>query len=172
MGLFFCGVGLYAAHVSYGVLQEYIVTQPYSTAAFPSISFLVAVNRVMATVFAALVVKFVQKKPLGLFGGVDAEGSARLACLLPSLTNVAATWFQYASLWYVTFPTQMIFKSMKLLPVLICSQIFMRKNAPFREWADAAIITAAVAAFAWFAETDSTAGSFSLTQHATGALML
>merc|ERR1719389_324194 len=174
-----CIIGLYAAHVSYGVLQEYIMTAPYtmgvaseSARPFPSVSFLVAMNRLVATIFAAVVVRYVEKKPLGIFGGVDAEGSVRIACLLPSLTNVAATWFQYGSLWYVTFPTQMVFKSMKLVPVLICGQCFMKKAAPFREWADAAIITAAVAAFAWFAESDSTAGTFSLTEHGLGALML
>merc|ERR1719335_1947089 len=34
------------------------------------------------------------------------------------------------------------------------------------------IITGGVLAFAWFAETDSTAGNFSLTSHGIGALML
>merc|ERR1719191_2249191 len=153
------------------------MTQPYSKTGgidqpFPSIAFLVATNRIVATVFAALVVRFVQKKPLGIMGGVDAEGSVRIACLLPSLTNVAATWFQYGSLWYVTFPTQMVFKSMKLLPVLVCSQCFLKKDTPLREWMDAMIITGGVLAFAWFAETDSTAGNFSLTSHGIGALML
>merc|ERR1719265_1725394 len=48
----------------------------------------------------------------------------------------------------------------------------MRKTAPFREWADALIITIAVAAFAYCAESDPSAGSFTLTQHGLGALML
>merc|ERR1719191_2563724 len=153
------------------------MTQPYSKTGgidqpFPSIAFLVATNRIVATVFAFFVVRFIEKKPLGIFGGVDAEGSVRIACLLPSLTNVAATWFQYGSLWYVTFPTQMVFKSMKLLPVLVCSQCFLKKDTPLREWMDAMIITGGVLAFAWFAETDSTAGNFSLASHGIGALML
>merc|ERR1719424_228098 len=144
----------------------------YGTMAFPSVSFLVFANRIMATLFAFIVVKYVEKKPLGLFGGVDAEGSVRIACLLPSLTNVAATWFQYASLWYVTFPTQMLFKSMKLVPVLICGQVFMKRSAPFREWADALLITICVLAFTWYAETDSSAGAFSWQTHGIGMLML
>merc|ERR1719160_1703099 len=139
---------------------------------FPSISFLVCANRVMATLFAFIVVKYIQKKPLGLFGGVDAEGSVRIACLLPSLTNVAATWFQYASLWYVTFPTQMLFKSLKLVPVLICGQIFMKRSAPIREWVDALLITVGVVAFTWFAEHDASAGAFSWKSHGIGMLML
>jgi adenosine 3'-phospho 5'-phosphosulfate transporter B2 len=126
----------------------------------------------MATIFAFIVVKYIEKKPLGLFGGVDAEGSVRIACLLPSLTNVAATWFQYASLWYVTFPTQMLFKSMKLVPVLICGQVFMKRSAPFREWADALLITAGVAAFTWFSENDASAGAFTWKSHGVGMLML
>merc|ERR1719321_1061263 len=172
-GLVGCTVGLFKAHVCYGILQEYVMTQPYAgpsaaygTMAFPSVSFLVCANRVMATIFAFIVVKYIEKKPLGLFGGVDAEGSVRIACLLPSLTNVAATWFQYASLWYVTFPTQMLFKSLKLVPVLICGQVFMKRSAPIREWADALLITVGVLAFTFYAETDPTAGTFSLTQHA------
>jgi len=178
-GMVGCALGLYGAHISYGVLQEYVMTAAYSgptamygTMAFPSVSFLVCANRVMATLFALIVVKYVQKKPLGLFGGVDAEGSARIACLLPSLTNVAATWFQYASLWYVTFPTQMLFKSLKLVPVLICGKVFMKRATPFRECADAFLITIGVLAFAWFAETDPSAGKFSWTSHSIGMLML
>jgi len=178
-GMLGCALGLYGAHISYGVLQEYVMTQPYSgansfygTMAFPSVSFLVCANRVMATLFAFIVVKYVEKKPLGIFGGVDAEGSVRIACLLPSLTNVAATWFQYASLWYVTFPTQMLFKSMKLIPVLICGQVFMKRSAPFREWADAVLITVGVLVFTWYAETDASAGEFSWSTHGVGMLML
>jgi adenosine 3'-phospho 5'-phosphosulfate transporter B2 len=178
-GMLGCALGLYGAHISYGVLQEYVMTQPYGgpseaygTMPFPSVSFLVCANRVMATLFAFIVVKYVEKKPLGLFGGVDAEGSVRIACLLPSLTNVAATWFQYASLWYVTFPTQMIFKSLKLVPVLICGQVFMKRSAPLREWADAILITAGVLAFTWFAEQDPSAGEFSWKHSGVGMLML
>jgi adenosine 3'-phospho 5'-phosphosulfate transporter B2 len=167
-----CAIGLYAAHISYGLLQEYIVTAPYSGLPFPSISFLVTMNRVMATAFAFIVVKYIERKPLGIFGGVDAEGSVRIACLLPSLTNVAATWFQYASLAYITFPTQMIFKSMKLVPVLMCGSIFMKRHAPAREWFDAVLITAGVAAFAYYAESDASAGAVTTKGHVIGALML
>merc|ERR1719395_111241 len=140
--------------------------------AFPSVSFLVCANRVMATILAFIVVKYVEKKPLGIFGGVDAEGSVRIACLLPSLTNVAATWFQYASLWYVTFPTQMLFESLKLIPVLICGQVFMKRSAPMREWIDALLITVGVLVFMWYTETDPSAGAFSWKSHGVGMLML
>ena len=69
------------------MLLEYVVTQPYNTQkhqepaqAFRSISFLVVINQIMATVFAAVSVKCMQKNPLGIFDGVNAGGSARLAC--------------------------------------------------------------------------------------------
>merc|ERR1719326_1193683 len=71
-GLLGCALGLYGAHISYGVLQEYVMTQPYSgpseaygTMPFPSVSFLVCANRIMATIFALVVVKYIEKKPLG-----------------------------------------------------------------------------------------------------------
>merc|ERR1740117_1674766 len=66
----------------------------------------------------------------------------------------------------------MLFKSLKLVPVLICGQVFMKRSAPFREWADALLITIGVLAFAWFAETDPTAGAFSWKSHGIGMLML
>merc|ERR1740117_2490409 len=66
----------------------------------------------------------------------------------------------------------MLFKSLKLVPVLICGQVFMKRSAPFREWADALLITAGVLAFSWYAETDPTAGAFSWKSHGIGMLML
>merc|ERR1719156_423882 len=48
----------------------------------------------------------------------------------------------------------------------------MKRSAPLREWADALLITAGVAAFIWFAEQDPTAGDFSWKTHGVGMLML
>merc|ERR1719231_1698753 len=48
----------------------------------------------------------------------------------------------------------------------------MKRSAPVREWMDALLITAGVAAFTWYAETDPTAGAFSWKTHGVGMLML
>merc|ERR1719258_352578 len=48
----------------------------------------------------------------------------------------------------------------------------MKRSAPFREWADALLITAGVAAFTWYAENDASAGEFSWQSHGVGMLML
>merc|ERR1719335_1340558 len=66
----------------------------------------------------------------------------------------------------------MLFKSLKLVPVLICGQVFMKRSAPVREWVDALLITAGVCAFTWFAEHDGSAGAFSWKTHGVGMLML
>lgn len=151
-----CAVGLYTAHVGYGFMQEVIMTIPYGSELFPSVACLVAVNRLVAVIAALVAVKLVAKRHMAIFE--HGQGSARLACLLPALTNVAASWCQYAALWYVTFPTQMLFKSMKVVPVMIFGRWVLRRTYPLAEYVEACLIAAGVVAFGIWAETDASAG--------------
>ena len=43
-------------------------------------------------------------------------------------SNLLSSWCQYQSLHYVTFPVQTLFKSFKVLPVMVMGQFLMGKR--------------------------------------------
>ena len=137
--LAFCFVGLQAAFLTWGVLQERIMTIPYgqkeeddkdlqslsssssssSSSAtsmssvvdggekFTNSQFLVFMNRISAFVVAGVVIS-VKTQPRHLAPGYKYSFS--------SFSNIMSSWFQYEALKFVSFPTQVIAKSTKVIP--------------------------------------------------------
>lgn len=64
-----------------------------------------------------------------------------------SLTNLLASICQYESLKYVSFATQTIMKSMRILPTLLLSWLVFRKACSFLDLGLALIISAGCATF-------------------------
>ena len=113
--LAFCFVGLQAAFLTWGVLQERIMTIPYgqngdlSVAGekFTNSQFLVFMNRISAFLVAGVIV-FIKDQP-----------RHRAPCYkysFSSFSNIMSSWFQYEALKFVSFPTQVIAKSTKVIP--------------------------------------------------------
>ena len=113
--LAFCFVGLQAAFLTWGVLQERIMTIPYgqngdlSVAGekFTNSQFLVFMNRISAFVVAGIIV-IIKDQP-----------RHRAPCYkysFSSFSNIMSSWFQYEALKFVSFPTQVIAKSTKVIP--------------------------------------------------------
>lgn len=58
----------------------------------------------------------------------------------PSVSNMLSSWCQYEALQYVTFPTQTLSKSFKLIPVMLMGRFLGNKKYPLYEYAVAAFI--------------------------------
>mmetsp|Transcript_13879 Transcript_13879/g.28535 ORF Transcript_13879/g.28535 Transcript_13879/m.28535 type:complete len:261 (+) Transcript_13879:127-909(+) len=58
-----------------------------------------------------------------------------------------SSWSQYASLRFVSFPVQTVFKSSKIIPVMIMGKILKGTSYPNSQYAEAALITIGVAIF-------------------------
>jgi adenosine 3'-phospho 5'-phosphosulfate transporter B2 len=73
-------------------------------------------------------------------GGV--YGAAPMTAFLPcSLSNTVSSYSQYASLKYVSFPMQSIFKSAKVIPVMIMGKIVQNILYSLVEYTEACMIT-------------------------------
>ena len=101
--LFICFFGLQASYLTWGLLQERIMTHEYGKTAntpgeyFKNSQFLVFVNRILAFVIALLVIVF-QHQP---------NHTAPLyKYSFSSFSNIMSSWFQYEALKFVSFPTQ------------------------------------------------------------------
>ena len=50
----------------------------------------------------------------------------------PSISNMLSSWCQYEALKYVSFPAVTLFKSFKLLPVMVMGKILGNKECEYR----------------------------------------
>ena len=62
-------------------------------------------------------------------------------------SNLLSSWCQYQSLHYVTFPVQTLFKSFKVLPVMVMGQFLMGKRYESYEYGVSLVIAAGLAVF-------------------------
>ena len=159
-----CFVGLQVAYLSWGVLQERMMTKEYESAGpdgtiersmFPSVTFIVFANRLLAFFTAVALVLCDSSAvpffgPAGLIQGDGLLGKVRapLEMFAPaSLSNVMSSFFQYKALVYVSFPTQVLFKSNKIIPTMLMGIALNGKSYKLHEYFQALTISAAVAAF-------------------------
>lgn len=139
-----CFVLLTLAFCSYGVVQEYIMTMDYNGERFPSSAFLIFSNRVFVILFAAVALSFKGKPPW-----TDASKWASI----PALTVFLASFCQYESLLYIIYPTQVVFKSCKIVPTMILSTVMNKTTHGWGDYIYAVVITSCVAGFTVASET-------------------
>jgi adenosine 3'-phospho 5'-phosphosulfate transporter B2 len=141
------GSGIIVSLVVYGILQERIMTQPYDGDTFTFSIFLVFCNRIAAVLFA-LAFALMKKESL-----VNNAPLWKYAVI--SLSNVYASSCQYESLKYVSFATQMLGKSFKMMPVMVWGMIISGKRYGLKDWGVAAGVTGGVTMFLMTGEIES-----------------
>jgi len=108
---------------------------------FPSAAFCVFSNRFLAIIVAIISVRI-------RHGALLANNVAPLIAFAPcALSNTMSSWSQYASLRYVSFPVQTVFKSSKIIPVMIMGKALKGTSYPISQYAEAFLITVGVAIF-------------------------
>jgi len=143
----FCFTGLQVSYLTWGYMQELIMTttfDPTTTAPdgkFPSAAFCVFSNRFLAIIVAIIAVRI-------RHGAVLANNAAPLVAFAPcALSNTMSSWSQYASLRYVSFPVQTVFKSSKIIPVMVMGKVLKGTSYPISQYVEALLITIGVAIF-------------------------
>ena len=142
-----CFVGLMASYLTWGYMQELIMTSTFNptdrvpSGKFPSAAFCVFSNRLLAVIVAMIMVKI-------RHGAVFANNTAPLyAFCPPALSNTMSSWSQYAALKYVSFPEQTVFKSSKIIAVMMMGKVLQAKTYPWSQYIDAFLITVGVVIF-------------------------
>merc|ERR1719161_2081123 len=64
-----------------------------------------------------------------------------------SLSTFASSFCQYEALKWVSFPTQMLGKSFKMMPVMIWGMLILRKRYSLHDWLVVTAVTAGVTSF-------------------------
>eukprot|EP00931_Biecheleriopsis_adriatica_P004594 TRINITY_DN106237_c0_g1_i1.p1 TRINITY_DN106237_c0_g1~~TRINITY_DN106237_c0_g1_i1.p1 ORF type:complete len:810 (-),score=109.75 TRINITY_DN106237_c0_g1_i1:128-2557(-) len=134
-----CAFALTGAQLLWGLAQEFIMTQDSTGSSGTTYFclFLVLCNRLCTTGLTGTLLGW-QGQQL-VFPGFESAS-------LPALSNIVASWSQYASLSYISFSLQTTGKSAKLVPVFLISILRgSRYNA--QDAAEVAVLCGALTVF-------------------------
>jgi len=140
--LLFCSLMLNVTFVTWGLLQERMLTRRYPrfTGEYFTYSYaLVFTNRLWTLMMSGVLMLYI--KPQFSKSTVIYEYS------FPAISNMLSSWCQYEALKFVTFPAQTIFKSFKLVPVMVMGKMLGNKDYPQYDYVVALIIGVGIALF-------------------------
>jgi len=150
-----CFAGLQISYLTWGFCQESLMTTQFNPTplvpkgTFPSASFAVFSNRVIAIIVAYFAVR-------AKHGTVFSPSSAPLLSFAPcALSNTFSSWSQYNALKFVSFPVQTIFKSSKIIPVMIMGRFLKGTFYGAKDYFEAVLITMGVFIFSYFFKSRS-----------------
>ncbi|KAG0712933.1 Adenosine 3'-phospho 5'-phosphosulfate transporter 1 [Chionoecetes opilio] len=138
-----CFLGLQVSYLTWGVLQEKIMTKEYQNSAgsighFKDSQFLVFVNRILAFLLAAVYLACTRQ---------PRHTAPIYKYSYCSFSNIMSSWCQYEALKYVTFPTQVLAKASKVIPTMIMGKIIASKKYEYYEYVTAVLISFGMSLF-------------------------
>mmetsp|Transcript_32283 Transcript_32283/g.101422 ORF Transcript_32283/g.101422 Transcript_32283/m.101422 type:complete len:386 (-) Transcript_32283:251-1408(-) len=137
----FCFFGLQVSYLTWGFVQEKVMTKEYTTGKFPSATFCVFSNRVLAIV-VAMAAMCIQHRSLK----IPAPFYAFAPC---SISNTLSSYGQYEALHYVSFGLQTLSKSTKVIPVMLMGKLLNKKSYKWIEYVEAIMISFGVSLFSF-----------------------
>jgi UDP-galactose transporter B1 len=171
--------GIYLFYLLYGILQERVTTTPFgeNQERFRYIFFLVCVQCIFSAVLAAFVLFCRNLKQKSSSSGSVRSGSSPpfTSFAIIALTYVLAMFCSNSSLQFVDYPTQVLAKSCKPIPVMLVAVLFYGKRYHWQKWLTIILISAGIALF-MFQPGRSHAGkgheAVSVTEYVWGYLLL
>ncbi|CAF0996915.1 unnamed protein product [Didymodactylos carnosus] len=132
-------IGLQTSYLLWGLLQERIMTRTYDGRNFNNSQFLVFMNRLLSMFVSYACFKiFCQQKSLientNIPLGTPVSSPRIYDYCMISYANCMSTWFQYESLLYISFPVQVVAKSIKTIPVMLIGRFVSNKTYPLRQY--------------------------------------
>lgn len=138
--LIVCIAGLQGAYLTWGVLQERVVTRTYNGEQFTNSQFLVFVNRILALAVAGLyLLLFPRRDPV--------RRPPFYKYSYSSISNTLSSWCQYEALKFVSFPTQVLAKASKVIPVMLMGKVVSNRTYPWHEYFTATLLSMGVGMF-------------------------
>lgn len=161
--LIMCGLALNVIQLCWGVLQELVTTSGFTDengdTTAPDVQFIILCNRVSACIIAGVILK---ARRSTVFDELSSS-------FWPTMSNVAASWCQYRSLFFISFILQTTSKSAKLLPVLILDKLRGKRHT-LLDFAEALVIFAGMTVFTVETEIGDIGSSKSTTAVGVGLL--
>lgn len=141
--LLVCFLGVFICYFYYGILQESITRAKYGQGekqeTFRYATTLVFIQCIINAIFAKLLIHVFEKSK------VDRTKSWLYACC--SMSYVGAMVSSNSALQYVNYPTQVLGKSCKPIPVMLLGVTILRKKYPLAKYFCVLLIVTGVALF-------------------------
>jgi solute carrier family 35 (UDP-galactose transporter), member B1 len=173
--LAFCVGGIYFFFLTWGVLQERISTIAYQQAngqlvKFSSFTLLNSLQSFTASIIAFLFIKFLQKRE-GHLKEILSNPTLLFELGRVALSGCMASPFGYAALKHLSYPTMVLGKSCKLVPVMLMNILVGGKRFSLSKYVTVVLITLGVCSF-MLLEDGPSAGSKAKTTSWYGLLLL
>ncbi|KAF8969541.1 UDP-galactose transporter [Entomortierella lignicola] len=145
-----CVTGIYTCFLTWGFFQEKVSTTPYGEEdqKFQYFIFLNMVQAISASITAFLYLK-IQGKPLEMPSRMLLGKYIQVA-----FSNAIASPFSYAALKHIDYPTMILTKSCKLVPVMLMNIVLYRRRFPAYKYVCVSLITFGAAGFMFLAPFD------------------
>ncbi|KAG0052702.1 UDP-galactose transporter [Gryganskiella cystojenkinii] len=147
-----CVAGIYTCFLTWGYYQEKVSTTPYGQDAikFKHFIFLNLIQAIFASAIAYLYLLLNRKSLLN-----PAPTPALIAKYVQvALIAVVASPFSYAALKHIDYPTMILTKSCKLIPVMLMNIVLYRRKFPLYKYVCVILITLGVSGFMLLAPLD------------------
>lgn len=121
-----CAIMLNVTFVSWGLLQERMLTRKYPRLTGEHFTYsyaLVFTNRFWTLVMSGMLLAYFRPK--------TSRSTVIYEYCLPSISNMLSSWCQYEALFYVSFPAVTLFKSFKLAPVMLMGKLLGNHSCEF-----------------------------------------
>ena len=121
--LLFCSLMLNVTFVTWGAIQERMLTRRYPrhTGEYFTYSYaLVFTNRFWTLIMSGCMWLYLKPR--------RSQSTVLYEYSFPSISNMLSSWCQYEALRYVSFPATTLFKSFKLAPVMLMGKILGNKS--------------------------------------------
>jgi len=141
-----CVSGIYVCFLTWGVLQERLTTTPYESATGVPLkfTFFVFLNACQSLVSALWALAYVTYKRQGV--GPHTPDILKTYISVAASASVASP-FGYESLSHINYPTHMLAKSCKLVPVMFMGVVLHRRSYPWRKYLSVFLVTVGVSSF-------------------------
>ena len=154
--LIVCCLGIFVCYFYYGILQEKITRIPYGEAKekFVFQQTLVFVQCCVSTLFAYVYMKFISKQK-----NISNDDTPLYMYLWCAGSYLGAMLASNMALQYINYPTQVLGKSCKPIPVMILGVLVARKRYPLVKYMCVLLIVTGVALFMYKDKKDKANGA-------------
>ena len=156
-----CVAGIYACFLSWAYLQERLTSTEYvdtsaaggaggekaasDAATTHKFKFFIVLNACQALACAVWAFVYLTLIHGGSLGHMTKDLASKYLAI--AISSTVASPFGYASLSHINYPTHMLAKSSKLIPVMLVGIVLHRRSYPVYKYVSVALVTAGVSAF-------------------------
>ncbi|KAI8375865.1 UAA transporter [Blakeslea trispora] len=148
-----CVIGIYTCFLTWGVVQERVSTTPYGDG--KKFKFFIVLNLIQSMI-AALVALIYLKASGRHLNLTQTPVHLYLKYAQVALFNCTGSPFGYAALKHIDYPTMILGKSCKLVPVLIMNVLVYRRQFALHKYLCVGLVTLGVSLFMLYQPTTTT----------------